>query len=127
MNIYQTALDVQDACNLSGVVHSFSQVITEVWKEAREKGEVNPLHDDPFHAASAVIGATVFYVAAAAPLAPSSNFRASLTPEQIAAHKQDVLRTMHMLLGVPAARTPKARAAKKPAPGAKKNKKKRSR
>jgi len=39
MNIYQTALDVQDACNLSGVVHSFSQVITEVWKEAREKGQ----------------------------------------------------------------------------------------
>lgn len=26
----QEALDVQDACNLSGVVHSFSRIITEV-------------------------------------------------------------------------------------------------
>lgn len=26
----QGALDVQDACNLSGVVHSFSKVVTEV-------------------------------------------------------------------------------------------------
>lgn len=35
------AIVVQDACNLSGVVHKFSQILTEVlWPEARkqEKG-----------------------------------------------------------------------------------------
>jgi len=33
------ALAVQDACNLSGVVHSFSQVLTEcLWPLARENG-----------------------------------------------------------------------------------------
>lgn len=37
----QEAIVVQDACNLSGVVHSFSRILTEVlWPEARkqEKG-----------------------------------------------------------------------------------------
>ena len=29
---------VQDACNLSGVVHSFGQVVSELWEHAREKG-----------------------------------------------------------------------------------------
>ena len=30
---------IQDACNLSGVVHAFSQDISELWKIARNKGE----------------------------------------------------------------------------------------
>jgi hypothetical protein len=30
----ELAISVQDACNLSGVVHSFSQVMSAVWKEA---------------------------------------------------------------------------------------------
>lgn len=32
---YQAAIGIQDACNLSGVVHSFSKVISKVWAEAR--------------------------------------------------------------------------------------------
>jgi hypothetical protein len=31
----QQALDVQDACNLSGVVHSFSRAMDVLWAEAR--------------------------------------------------------------------------------------------
>jgi hypothetical protein len=31
----QQALDVQDACNLSGVVHSFSRSMDVLWAEAR--------------------------------------------------------------------------------------------
>lgn len=31
---YQDAIDVQDACNLSGVVHSFSRVMPKLWEEA---------------------------------------------------------------------------------------------
>jgi len=38
-NDYQAALDVQSACNLSGVVHSFSAVIKRVWDEANALGK----------------------------------------------------------------------------------------
>jgi hypothetical protein len=33
---YKDALDVQNACNLSGVVLSFSNMTDKIWKEARE-------------------------------------------------------------------------------------------
>jgi hypothetical protein len=33
------ALQVQDACNLSGVVHSFSGVMTDLWALANEKNK----------------------------------------------------------------------------------------
>lgn len=36
--ICQMALDVQDACNLSGVVHSWSQCVTALWDINRERG-----------------------------------------------------------------------------------------
>lgn len=36
---YQDALAVQSACNLSGVVHDFSSIMTRLWEEAREKGK----------------------------------------------------------------------------------------
>lgn len=37
-NPYQNALDVQDACNLSGIVHQFSRDFTKIREEAKEKG-----------------------------------------------------------------------------------------
>ena len=49
-----------------------------LFEQGRASGELQPLHDDPFHAASAVIGATVFYVSALAlcsPPAPSIRWR----------------------------------------------------
>jgi hypothetical protein len=36
---WQQALDVQNACNLSGVLHSFNAVIDDVWAEAHEVGK----------------------------------------------------------------------------------------
>jgi len=33
------ALNVQDACNLSGVVHSFDKVVTDLWEEANRIGK----------------------------------------------------------------------------------------
>lgn len=33
------AIDVQDACNLSGVVHSYSKALSELWKVADFLGE----------------------------------------------------------------------------------------
>ncbi len=74
-----------------------------LFEEGRASGELEPLHDDPFHAASAVIGATVFYVSALVPLLPPGEFD-PLAPEQVAAHKRDALRTAQRLLGV---RTPR--------------------
>lgn len=32
---YKRAIAIQDACNLSGVVHSFSVVMSRIWSEAR--------------------------------------------------------------------------------------------
>ena len=36
---YQNALSSQSACNLSGIVRSFSDILSKIWDEAREKGE----------------------------------------------------------------------------------------
>jgi hypothetical protein len=35
----QRALDVQDACNLSGVLHAFDKAIDAAWEEARRQGK----------------------------------------------------------------------------------------
>jgi len=88
------------------------------FEQGRASGDFKPVHDDPFHAASTVIGATVFYVAAMAPLIPNANFK-PLDPEKVDAHKRDALRTVRLLLGIstPAAAAP---ARKKPAPRTKK-------
>jgi len=36
---YELAILVQDACNLSGVAHSFSKVVTKIWNEADRLGK----------------------------------------------------------------------------------------
>jgi TetR/AcrR family transcriptional regulator len=81
----------------------------KLFEQGCENGELKPLHDDPFHAASAVIGHTVFYISALAPLIAASEFRA-LAPQQIASHKNDVLHVVRYQLGI----APR-RARKRPA------------
>lgn len=93
----------------------FLDLAWSLFEQGRKSGELKPIHDDPFHAASTVIGATVFYVAALAPLIPNASFK-PLAPEQIAAHKRETLRTLRLLLGI--AEPPSAK--KKPAPRTKK-------
>ena len=34
-NIYAEAITVQDACNLSGVVHSWAEAIDAIWEEEK--------------------------------------------------------------------------------------------
>jgi len=80
-----------------------------LFEQGKKNGDLKPAFDDPFHAASTVIGGTVFYVAALAPLIPQSSFK-PLAPEQIAAHKRDTLRTVRLLLGI-ADRAPPKKAA----------------
>ena len=36
---YRSALAAQDACNLSGIVHSFANILTDLQVEAAEQGE----------------------------------------------------------------------------------------
>jgi len=71
-----------------------------LFQKGRRNGELKPLHNDPFHAASAVIGTTVFYVSALAALVPHGRFR-PLDPKQIAAHKREALHATRRLLGIP--------------------------
>lgn len=70
------------------------------FEAGRASGQLRPLHNDFFHAASAVLGATVFYVAAMSALVPDADFN-PLAPAQVAAHREDALRTVRLLLGMP--------------------------
>ena len=70
-----------------------------LFEQGRESGEIKPLHDDPFHAASAIIGTTICCVAAVANLVPHGKFQ-PLDPLQVAAHKQEVLFAARHLLGI---------------------------
>jgi len=36
---YETAIVVQDACNLSGVVHAWSEIIPRIWEDVWAAGE----------------------------------------------------------------------------------------
>ena len=70
----------------------------QLFKLGRETGVLKPLHDDPFHAASAILGNTVFYVAALAALLP--NQFEPLDPDQVAVHRQEALHAARRLLGI---------------------------
>jgi hypothetical protein len=74
-----------------------------LFQEGTRNGELKPAVDDAFHAASTVIGGTVFYVTALAPLIPSATFK-PLSEEQVAGHKRSTLRTVRLLLGKRASR-----------------------
>jgi TetR/AcrR family transcriptional regulator len=85
------------------VLSDNNQIGMKFWalfQQGRRSGELKPLHDDPFHAASAVIGTTVFYAAALSALVPRGPFD-PLDPEQVAAHKHEALHTTRRLLGIP--------------------------
>lgn len=109
------------------IYHSSDRVLGMAWtmfEQGRKSGELKPLHNDPFHAASAAIGTSVFYVSALASLIPAGSFK-PLAPEQLAAHKADVLFTVRRVLGISSSRRPKAKTAgpaskaAKPSPAAK--------
>lgn len=70
----------------------------QLFEQGRKTGELKPLHDDPFHAASAILGNTVFYVAALSALLP--NQFEPLAPAQAAAHREEALHSARRLLGI---------------------------
>jgi TetR/AcrR family transcriptional regulator len=99
--VLRHAADAEEhpAAPLFPAVERLLRIAWALFEEGRRSGELEPLHGDPFHAASALIGATVFYVSALAPLLPLRAFD-PLAPEQMAAHKRDALRTARRLLGI---------------------------
>ncbi len=70
----------------------------ELFDEGVRTGVLRPVRSDPFHVISAVVGSTVFYVAALRSLMPAMQFD-PLDPVELDAHKRDVLRIVHHLLG----------------------------
>jgi TetR/AcrR family transcriptional regulator len=82
-----------------------------LFAQGRASGEFQPIHDDPFHAASAVLGATVFYVAGFAALLPTADF-SPLAAEQVEAHRRNALHTVRTLLGIRAQRSKSKRTAR---------------
>ncbi len=62
---------------------------------------------DPVHVASTIAGATVFFVAAMPALIPGRGFD-PLNAKQLAAHRDEILRIVHRLLGIPGPPVPAA-------------------
>jgi hypothetical protein len=87
---------------------AFFSVAWPLFEAGKKTGELKPIHDHPYHAASAIIGTTIFYASALAPLVPSGDFD-PLSPEQVAAHKQDALHRVRHFLGM---RVPKPAPSK---------------
>jgi TetR/AcrR family transcriptional regulator len=88
----------------------FIRTAWSLFEEGRANGELKPVNEDPFHAASAVLGGTVFYVSALSSLLPNAEFN-PLAAEQVIAHKRDALRTVRMLLGIRVSRRKRVRSA----------------
>ena len=80
----------------------FLALTSRLLEEGSRSGELQPIRPDPFHVIAAAVGSTVFYVAALRSLLPG-DFD-PLAPEELAAHKRDVVRTVRRLLGVGGAR-----------------------
>lgn len=92
----------------------FLSLAWSLFEQGRKSGDFKPVHDHPFHAAATVIGATVFYVAAMAPLIPNAPFK-PLDPAHVEAHKRDTLRTVRLLLGIAEPAPAKKKAPRAPA------------
>jgi TetR/AcrR family transcriptional regulator len=88
---------------------AFLRMTFALFEHGKKSGELKPIHDHPYHAASAIIGGTIFYASALAPLVPSGDFD-PLSAAQVAAHKRDALRIARLYLGIGA--KPRARASK---------------
>jgi AcrR family transcriptional regulator len=85
-----------------GVFSDNNRIAERFWalfEQGRQTGELKPLHDDVFHLTSAVVGTAVFYVAALSVLLPQGGFK-PLAPEHAAAHKQEALLMLRLLLGI---------------------------
>lgn len=85
----------------------FLRMAFALFEHGTKTGELNPIHDHPYHAASAIIGGTIFYASALAPLVPAGDFD-PLSAKQVEAHKRDAVRIARWYLGIGAKRRVRA-------------------
>jgi TetR/AcrR family transcriptional regulator len=90
---------------------AFLRLAFALFEKGRQTGELNPIHDHPYHATSAVVGSTIFYASALAPLVPAGDFN-PMSSDQIAAHKRDAIVLTRRYLGITS--KPRTRETKKP-------------
>lgn len=86
----------------SDLISSNEELLQNFWslfEKGLKSGELRPIHGDPFHAASSVIGTTVFYVAGLAALIPQGGY-SPLAPKQLAGHKHQSVTALRNLLGI---------------------------
>jgi len=98
---------------------AFLRLAFDMFERGRQTGELDPIHDHPYHATSAIVGSTIFYTSALAPLVPAGDFD-PLSPEQIAAHKRDAKRITRRYLGIKS--RPRSHEAKQTQPSRKRAK-----
>jgi TetR/AcrR family transcriptional regulator len=91
---------------------AFLRLAFALFEHGKRTGELNPIHDHPYHAASAIIGSTIFYASALAQIVPAGDFD-PLSAAQVAAHKRDAVLTTRRYLGI-SCELPRCRAAARP-------------
>jgi AcrR family transcriptional regulator len=101
---------VQIRAQLRAQAEPFLQLLTRIFEEGKRSGVFLPIRSDPFHLVSAVLGATVFHVAALPALVGDLPYD-PLAPEELESHKQDVLKITRRLLGIGGLRPIEARQA----------------
>lgn len=77
----------------------FLSLLETIFEEGERSGVFRPLRSDPLHFVSNVGGATLFYVAALPTFVEVLPYD-PLSPEQLEAHKRDVLDITRRLLGI---------------------------
>lgn len=92
------------ADDLGRLAVPFLTMLDRIYQEGRESRVFRDDPIDPLHLVSAVVGATVFFVAAIPTLLPRPDFD-PLAPERIEAHRREMITIVRRLLGL---RTPRA-------------------
>jgi len=77
----------------------FLTLLDMIFAEGERSGAFRPLRSDPLHFLSAVVGSTLFYVAALPTFVGDLPYEL-LSTEQLEAHKRDVLDITRRLLGI---------------------------
>ena len=90
--------DSETRAEMQAVAEPFLALLAATFEEGARSGVFRPAHPDPLHFASAVAGATLFYVAALPNVLPDLPYD-PLAPEPLAAHERDVLEITRRLLG----------------------------
>jgi len=86
------------AANVQAQIEPFTALVRRVLAASQDDPLLRDARVDPAHLASTIAGATVFFVAAMPALVPDRGFD-PLAPDQLAAHRAQVLRITRRLLG----------------------------